>query len=71
MLRTLYRSGARITLTTMQDLLGQDNAARINEPNTMGNWTYRLPPDYLERLEPNYLANLTKTYRRHPDELIQ
>lgn len=71
MLRTLYRSGARITLTTMQDLLGQDNAARINEPNTMGNWTYRLPPDYLERLEPNYLANLTKTYRRHPNELIQ
>lgn len=71
MLRALYQSGARISLTTMQDLLCQDNGSRINQPNTMGNWTYRLPPDYLSRLENSLLATLTTIYRRQPDEPIQ
>lgn len=70
MLRGLYASGAKIALTTMQDLLHQDSGSRINEPNTMGNWTYRLPSDYLSRLEADFLRNLTTTYRRNPDEPI-
>ena len=70
MLRGLFQSGARISLTTMQDLLGQDNTSRINQPNTLGNWTYRLPPDYLSRLADGRLAELTITYRRQPDESV-
>lgn len=70
MLRGLFASGAKIALTTMQDLLHQDSRSRINEPNTMGNWTYRMPADYLSRLQPGYLKDLTETYRRTPDELI-
>lgn len=70
MLRGLFASGAKICLTTMQDLLNQDSRSRINEPNTMGNWTYRLPSDYLAQVDRGYLKRLTETYRRTADELV-
>ena len=39
----LFQSGASLTLTLVQELLGE--RARINTPATVGdaNWTYRLP----------------------------
>jgi 4-alpha-glucanotransferase len=43
LLALLFRSGASLTLTLIQELLGEK--ARINTPGTVGdaNWTYRLP----------------------------
>lgn len=43
LLAVLFRSGASLTLTLVQELLGE--RARINTPGTVGdaNWTYRLP----------------------------
>ena len=39
----LFKSGSSLTLTLVQELLGE--RARINTPATVGdaNWTYRLP----------------------------
>lgn len=70
MLRSLFASGARLVVATMQDLLMQDNSARVNEPNTMGNWTYRMPKDYRERISAPFIRQLTSTYRRIPNEFI-
>ncbi len=43
LLALLFKSGASITLTLVQELLGE--RTRINTPGTVGdaNWTYRLP----------------------------
>src|SRR5262249_42917505 len=43
LLRVLLESGSSLSLTLVQELLGQRD--RINTPGTVGkeNWTYRLP----------------------------
>ena len=43
LLRLLYRAGSALTLTLVQELIG--DTARINTPGTVNesNWTYRLP----------------------------
>lgn len=70
MLRALFASGAKLVIATMQDLLMQDNTARINEPNTMGNWTYRMPADYRQQINAPFMRQLTRIYRRIPHEFI-
>lgn len=48
MLENLAKSKTRLAIYTLQDLLEQDEKSRINTPNKLGNWTYRLPLNYLK-----------------------
>lgn len=70
MIKTLWRSSAKTVITTMQDLLYLDNTYRMNTPNTLGNWTFRAEPNYLEKIDQNFLKETTLTYRRNPDESL-
>jgi len=47
MLENLAKSQSKLVIYTMQDLLKQDENSRINQPNKIGYWTYRLPKNYL------------------------
>jgi len=39
----VWASAAQIAIVPMQDLLGMDESARMNEPSVAnGNWTWRL-----------------------------
>ncbi len=50
MIRALYASPADTVIVPLQDILGLDNAARMNTPaTTAGNWQWRLPPGSLSR----------------------
>ncbi|WP_459129021.1 4-alpha-glucanotransferase [Guggenheimella bovis] len=69
MLRALYASPAFLAMTTVQDLLGIGSEGRINLPNTVGNWTFRLETNYLEKLQGPFLKELTKTYWRYHESL--
>lgn len=66
MMRALWSSSAKTVITTVQDLLYLDNTYRINTPNSLGNWTFRVENDYLEKIDKNFLSQLTSTYRRTP-----
>jgi 4-alpha-glucanotransferase len=56
LLATLFKSGSALTLTLVQELLGEK--ARINTPGTVGaaNWSYRLPKP-IEELEADDRVN--------------
>ncbi len=42
-IRGAWSSTAYLAITTMQDLLGLDDSARMNIPSTIGgNWTWRM-----------------------------
>lgn len=54
LLRLLYECGSDLTLSLIQEMIGEDD--RINTPGTVGvqNWTYRLPKPIEEmRRDPN------------------
>ncbi len=58
-LSDLFASKAMIAICTMQDLLRQGSAYRINIPGTLGcNWKVRVPKDYAKRNLQTYLSNL-------------
>lgn len=66
-IRTLLGTGSDLAVMTMQDILGLDNAARMNTPSTLGgNWTWRLPAGYASPKISSKLRMLTKTYSRLP-----
>lgn len=55
----IFSSNAKITITTMQDILNQNDEYRINTPATLtNNWVYRLKSDY-SSLNTNSLRFLT------------
>jgi 4-alpha-glucanotransferase len=56
LLSTLFKAGSSLTLTLVQELLGEK--ARINTPGTVGtaNWSYRLPKP-IEDLEADERVN--------------
>jgi 4-alpha-glucanotransferase len=69
MIRLAWASVANTAITPAQDLLGQDQTARMNTPSTMGapNWCWRLKtgaltPDIVTRLR-----SLTELYGRLPE----
>ena len=59
------RSVAQLCIIPMQDYLGYDNKARMNEPSTLGkNWKWRLKEgEFTEELMEEILA-MTKLYGR-------
>jgi 4-alpha-glucanotransferase len=64
LLKMLFKSGSSLTLTLVQELLGE--TARINTPGTVGveNWTYRLPKP-IEDLEKDPVVNARLETIRH------
>lgn len=64
-IRGAWSSCANLAIAPMQDLLGLDGRARMNEPSTIGgNWTWRLRKDDLTEEISFKIRNLTKTYWR-------
>lgn len=62
LMKILYDSKSRLSIFTVQDILGIGTEGRLNEPSTVSdnNWSYILPNDYIERmkLEMNKLTEI-------------
>lgn len=64
-IRGAWSSTAYLAITTMQDLLGLGDEARMNTPSTVGgNWTWRMKKEDLTEEIVERLANITMIYRR-------
>ena len=66
MLRTLLASSAKYVIFPMQDIMGLDNSARMNEPSTVGtsNWSWRMNPKDLEDWKLDRLKEYITLYGR-------
>ena len=66
MIRTLLASSAKYVIFPMQDIMGLDNSARMNEPSTVGssNWSWRMNPANLEEWKINRLKEYITLYGR-------
>ncbi|MGN0165003.1 MAG: 4-alpha-glucanotransferase [Lachnospiraceae bacterium] len=64
-IRKMYESTANLVIVQMQDLLGLDNSARINEPATCGsNWQWRMLPDAEKKVDTNYYRWMSGIFSR-------
>lgn len=64
-IRGAWSSTAYLAITTMQDILGLGDEARMNIPSTLGgNWTWRMKKTDLTLEVEDRLANVTRIYRR-------
>ncbi|MCH5267247.1 MAG: 4-alpha-glucanotransferase [Lachnospiraceae bacterium] len=65
MLRAAYGSIADTVIFQMQDILELDDAARMNEPSTVGkNWRWRMKPGAFTEKDVKRLKKYCKTYGR-------
>ena len=65
MIALILRSAAATCIIPMQDWLGLDNSARINQPSTVGqNWRWRLKKSQLTRKLQKEICQLTTRYGR-------
>jgi len=65
LIRTLYRSIAKVAIIPIQDLLGQSEEARMNTPSVEGgNWQYQVKIDTKFKKRSKFLKKITKLYRR-------
>ena len=65
MIALILRSAAATCIIPMQDWLGLDNSARINQPSTVGqNWRWRLKKPQLTRKLQKEICQLTTRYGR-------
>ncbi|GAB4369921.1 MAG: 4-alpha-glucanotransferase [Elainellaceae cyanobacterium] len=63
--RMAFSSVANQAITPLQDLLGLDSDARMNEPSrAMGNWAWRYHPDSLTDQLADRLRHVTELYGR-------
>ena len=65
-IKSVWASPARITMTTLQDLLSLGADARMNTPATIGgkNWRWRVRKEALNPTVSAMLGEITKTYMR-------
>lgn len=64
-IRGAWSSTAYLAISTMQDLLGLDDSARMNIPSTVGgNWTWRMKKEDITEEITKKLRDLTRIYRR-------
>ncbi len=67
-IRKMYESIANTVIVQMQDLLGLDNKARINEPATCGdNWQWRMLPGAEKAVDVNYYKWMSTMFSRCED----
>ena len=65
MIALILRSAAATCIIPMQDWLGLDNSARINQPSTVGqNWRWRLKKSQLTKKLQKEICQLTTRYGR-------
>ena len=66
MMRSLLASSANYVIFPMQDIMGLDNSARMNQPSTVGssNWSWRMNPSNLEDWKLNRLREYIQLYGR-------
>lgn len=68
LMRAALRSVARLSVVTLQDLLGLGNEARLNQPGTqLGNWQWRFSSDQTQRFaneSGDYFKSLAALYGR-------
>jgi len=68
MIIAAFSSVADYCIIPMQDYLGLDNSARINQPSTNGtNWKWRVDKKDLNGMLAGWIANLTALYGRLPE----
>ena len=64
-IETVWRSSADTAIVAIQDMLGYGADARMNKPGTAeDNWSFRLGPDALNKLDKNYYREINRLYRR-------
>ena len=65
-IKSVWASPARITMTTLQDLLSLGADARMNTPATIGgqNWRWRVRKEALNPTVSSMLGEITQTYLR-------
>lgn len=60
MIRSVLQSVCHLAIIPLQDYLHLDDAARINEPSTLGNnWQWRLMPEQVSKADLGHIAYLT------------
>ncbi len=65
MISLIMRSRANLSMIPMQDYLGLDNKARLNQPSTVGkNWKWRVTESQLSEELKLQIRKLTKMYGR-------
>ena len=65
MIALILRSAAATCIIPMQDWLGLDNSARINQPSTVGqNWRWRLKKTQLTKKLQKEICQMTTRYGR-------
>ena len=68
MIRTGMSSVTNLFVAQMQDYLGLDDSARINQPGTLGdNWKWRLKKGELKNSLAKKIAQYTIMYDRYED----
>jgi 4-alpha-glucanotransferase len=64
-IRKMYESTANVVILQMQDILGLDNHARINEPATCGsNWQWRMLPGATKAVDTGYYSWMSGMFSR-------
>jgi 4-alpha-glucanotransferase len=64
-IRGAWGSTSYLAITTMQDLLGLDDRARMNIPSTVGgNWTWRMEKTDITEEVIKKIGHMTRIYRR-------
>ncbi len=64
-MRTLWRSGARVAIVPIQDLCGFGGDCRMNKPGVAdGNWNFRVTREALDSIDVGSIRGMTELYRR-------
>ncbi len=68
-IRSMMVSPANTVIFQMQDFIGLDNKARVNEPSTLGkNWRWRIRPECINDWLAGLIFKSTATYFRIPPQ---
>lgn len=68
MIRAALASVADTAIIPLQDVLGLDSSARMNQPGTgTGNWRWRMKPGAITKEVEQRLADMTTIYDRSPE----
>lgn len=69
LIRAVWTSAAQLAICPLQDALGLDDRHRMNEPGTIGCWTWRFDWDMVGPVPARRLAELGAACGRAPDRL--
>lgn len=65
-IRTLFESGAKISIVPVQDLVGFGADTRMNTPGqARGNWAFRITEDSLDKVDKAFFKKIVNIYNRN------